>query len=418
MPDGQNYDYKTDPEFLKANPIQMNAYLRSVDPDFAKADPKDQAAYINHIKGWDQPTQFEKDRPGKGITSEGMGSAAWQTTKALGSGLLGLADPTRGLTGAGLTKLGLNPRKGTVSERLGEVPIVAAGREVKSAYNDPNTKWWEVPAAGLGSMAGVSAEQQRALAARGEGGQILGQSVVPATAAIGGPLASEALPKMRPALQRAAYKELPTGGAPQLTRGARLTGSLLGAGTGAAIGEMLGGGPGVYAGGHAGLLLGPSALEKIIGTPELGDIRNPGPFSKIPMRAPKINTRPFAEPSPFEGMTSSANPPATQLPPPSARTSVLGASPAQPTIEMVKKFTTPETPKSRIIQPGSEAAAPPHVEGSYWSFGEQALRKAVMGGDRDAAIVYKQRFGELPPGARYLTDVAQGPTRGLYRSEK
>ena len=58
MPDGQQYDYRTDPEFLKANPQDQAAYLKQVDPDFAKAAPHDQAAYIMHIRGQDQPTQF------------------------------------------------------------------------------------------------------------------------------------------------------------------------------------------------------------------------------------------------------------------------------------------------------------------------------------------------------------------------
>lgn len=125
---------------------------------------------------------------------------------------------------------------------------------------------------------------------------------------------------------------------------------------------------------------------------------------------------PPSPPNPFQGMTPSRGPLGNApLPEP------LKGSPNlfPPNVEVVPKFTPPEQPKpSRIIQPGSEASKPLHVEGSYWSFREPQLRQAVLGGDRDAAVVYRQRFGELPPGAGYLTDVGQGPLRGLYRSAK
>jgi len=149
----------------------------------------------------------------------------------------------------------------------------------------------------------------------------------------------------------------------------------------------------------------PAPPEAPLGSPE-----NPGWYAKLPTRMPKINTTPFQEPSPFEGMTSSANPPAgAELP------KTGGAPSLKPDVKIVSAFKTEETPTSRIIQPG---AKPPAVQGSYWSFDKGALKNAVLLGDRDAAIVYKQRFGELPAGAGYLTDVGQAPTRGLYRGKE
>jgi len=121
-------------------------------------------------------------------------------------------------------------------------------------------------------------------------------------------------------------------------------------------------------------------------------------------------------PSPFAGMTSSASPGGANLqlpaPVPQGSPSLFQQSKAQ----FVSKLSAPEAEPSRIISP-EEAAKPLRVEGSYWSFKESALRTAVLGGDREAAIVYKQRFGQLPSGAGYLTDIGQGPTRGLYRSK-
>ena len=95
-------------------------------------------------------------------------------------GIASLLDPTSGLSGALLTKLGINPRGGDVSERIGEIPLVRAAHEVKSAYKDPTTKPWEVPVAGLGSLVGVSAERQREHAQHGESGAIYGETAVPA----------------------------------------------------------------------------------------------------------------------------------------------------------------------------------------------------------------------------------------------
>lgn len=74
MANGDNaaYDYRTDPEFVKARPDMMVAYLKQVDPDFAQASAAEQAAYVSHLKGLDQPTQFEQQRgegPDRGFWS-------------------------------------------------------------------------------------------------------------------------------------------------------------------------------------------------------------------------------------------------------------------------------------------------------------------------------------------------------------
>jgi hypothetical protein len=90
----------------------------------------------------------------------------------------------------------------------------------------------------------------------------------------------------------------------------------------------------------------------------------------------------------------------------------------KPNVKIVSAFKTEETPPSRIIQPGTPEAKPPAVQGSYWSFDRQSLANAAVM-DRDAAIVYKQRFGELPSGFKFLTDLSEGPTRGgLYRGKE
>jgi hypothetical protein len=85
-------------------------------------------------------TQFEKDRPGHGITSEGAGTAALETAKGIPGGILKLLDPTEPF------------------RHPSDIPIVRSIREMGAAAKDPDARWWEVPVAGAGSLFGMSAE--------------------------------------------------------------------------------------------------------------------------------------------------------------------------------------------------------------------------------------------------------------------
>src|SRR5215472_7413619 len=84
--------------------------------------PKEQAGQYRDqgykITAPGSETQFERDRPGQGISLAGSGRAAWQTLKGVPSAIGQMFDPTRGLSGAGLKVLGMNPRSGTASQRL------------------------------------------------------------------------------------------------------------------------------------------------------------------------------------------------------------------------------------------------------------------------------------------------------------
>jgi len=153
-------------------------------------------------------------------------------------------------------------------------------------------------------------------------------------------------------------------------------------------------------------------------TPPVDDLTQAvreGRAMRIPNRMP-IKASVQAKAAPFEGMTSTsmqATPPGEPIYIPKK-----SALMRQPEVQFVDKLTPPSASRSRIILPGTPEAEPPHVEGSYWSFKEPSLRQAVLSGDRDAAIVYKERFGDLPEGAKFLTDVGHNPNRGLYRSER
>jgi hypothetical protein len=228
-----------------------------------------------------QPTQFEKDRPGSGISLQGAGSAALDTLKSMIP-----PDPTGG--NSLLSKeawLGTGPKIDPKNSGIAQMGKEASAeyKRARAAGTNPVAAGYSAAISGAGPLAGVSDLQQQAQAERGEGGKIIGESAVPAmmaTAPLVAPLVGEGLLRGRTLLQNAAYRELPTKGAPQLTPGATTVGRLGGIAAGHVTGIPFGGE-------LAGFALGPNLLKAILGKPELGDIRNPGSFSKIPARVPK-----------------------------------------------------------------------------------------------------------------------------------
>lgn len=357
--------------------------------------PREQMAdYVRQGYQTAPKTQFEKDRPGKGISLEGSGSAFL-------SGLERMLpeDPTGGHSL--FSSEGWIGDKGPITFDPKNSGLAEAGREAAAGWQrggDPRAKLGEAVSSGAGSLLGVSGRRFAELGSQGRGGEIIGETAaaeIPAVAALAAPAIAKGVGEVRPALQRAVYRELPTGGAPQLTKGARFASGIAGGSAGGVLGHASGV-PGMgYMGGHLGLLGGPSLLETIAGTPELGDIRNPGPFGKIPVRAPR--TAPPVPPSPFEGMTSSAKPlGSAELPSSGARTSVLGA---QPKVEMVSKFTPPEP--SRIVTPES---APRPYKVTYQSVPQRELFGKMMQGDTEAVREWQRRGLELPLNVRYLTE--------------
>lgn len=141
------------------------------------------------VNKFQPPTQFEKEIPGHGISTEGMGSAAWDIAKRFGAGILDSVNPT--------TSTLLHPS---------HMPIVQAAHEAKAGWQrggapgtrfDTLSRLGEAATSGIGSLVGMSGESAAAHAARGEGGAILGEAAVPAAVAIAGPLA-EQIPKIGP----------------------------------------------------------------------------------------------------------------------------------------------------------------------------------------------------------------------------
>lgn len=145
-------------------------------------------------------TQFEKDRPGKGITMEGAGGAAWDMLKGMAP-----PDPTGGHS--------IFSKEAWIGDKapsidLGKSGIAEAGREAKAGFARPDTAigaLGEGAASGLASLFGLGSGKRMAEhAARGEGGAIIGEAAVPATMAVAAYGLPKVLPKvLKPALAKA-----------------------------------------------------------------------------------------------------------------------------------------------------------------------------------------------------------------------
>ncbi len=234
----------------------------------------------------------EQSKPYAGFGASNLGSQAWQGAKQLAGGLYETGKdvlfPQGNTEGQRLSFLAhkyvLDPADAENKKaRTASSPTESIGHSAAAAL--PFIGPWAAnlgEQAGTGDVGGALARGGTQVAALEAAKPVLGAAKIGAGA-------------MREALRNAAYQELPTKG-PQLVKGAarvgRAAGTLAGGGLGSATGI-----PGAgYGGGVAGFELGPSIMERILGTPEVGSLQNPGPFSKLPARvkspAPQVEPEP------------------------------------------------------------------------------------------------------------------------------
>lgn len=124
-------------------------------------------------------TQFEKDRPGHGMTLEGAGSAAWEKLKSLVPESPQSSPFSKEFWSGKPGDWRIDPEHSGIAEAI---------REARFGREHPFTEIGMGPTSsaitsGLGSLVGVSGRHMSELAERGEGGQILGEAAVPATMA-------------------------------------------------------------------------------------------------------------------------------------------------------------------------------------------------------------------------------------------
>jgi len=128
-------------------------------------------------------TNFEKNVTGEGISAKGAGGAAWKSIK----GMLPSA-PTD------VTVNPFNPNFWTGKNLVGSpsiLPNEQSGigqmaneasteyQRARAAGTNPLAAGYSAALSGAGPLVGLSDTEQQALAAKGEGGQIIGQSAVP-----------------------------------------------------------------------------------------------------------------------------------------------------------------------------------------------------------------------------------------------
>ncbi len=265
-----------DKEFLNANMQDKIAYLSSVDPEFQKASPQEKTAYIQHISMQMQPagqSEVEKAAPPKDYGFTG------------GNMLRGLGEGAKGIFtgGYGLAKdIATNPNwvigPDSTYDKFIDRPATAEAEKAKSLWNSGHGVQAAGHAlAGALPMVGPWAAHLGEKAGTGDVGGALSEGAGAAATAY-------ALPKIRGAARDAVYSEMPpTGKGPQLTTFAKKAAQVGGGAAGAALAPgNLG-----YEGAVGGYLAGPEVLKKAVGAPELGSIKNPGPYSKMPLRVPR-----------------------------------------------------------------------------------------------------------------------------------
>lgn len=199
MPNGAKLDLSNvgqDSGFRNATPADRIAYLSSVDPDFAKASPADKGAYINHLLGFDQPTQFEQQR------APANQKGFWGTVGEKLSGLIP-TDPTGGYP--------LSDRRAWIRDVSVEtppiikqatrpIPQMPGGQAGRAIYRGATTLSPLVPF--------LNPEGSERASETGDTGAVAAEAVMPAAAAAGPMFLREGLkgvaPKVSSALESSA----------------------------------------------------------------------------------------------------------------------------------------------------------------------------------------------------------------------
>jgi len=203
-------------------------------------------------------TQFESSVTGEGTSLKGAGGAALQAIK----GMIPSAPE-------GTTVNPLNPdfftKKnlvGSPSMDFSKGTLAQGGQEAAAEYSrarvagtNPVAAGYSAAISGAGPLVGVSDLAQQELAAKGEGGQIIGQSAVPAALALS-PFASEGM-KAAGVPGKVATALRTEGGTGAIKPGVHAASRLAGTGLGHLIGV-----PGL--GEFGGFMFGPEAAESII----------------------------------------------------------------------------------------------------------------------------------------------------------
>jgi hypothetical protein len=140
-----------------------------------------------------------------------------------------------------------------------------------------------------------------------------------------------------------------------------------------------------------------------------------GRAARLPVRIPKSSV---PQQSPFAGLSSSSPQDVQRMPLAQIPSAVGDTTTTTGPQVQIQTPGIPRAAASKIIQPGSPQETPPSIKGSFWSYPEGELRKAVLAGDREAAVIYRMRYNTLPEGAKYLNDVTESVIKGLYKSRK
>ena len=303
-------------------------------------------------------TSFEQNVTGQGISSEGVGTGIWDKlsgmvppapTGDILSKEFWIGNPTFDPANSGIAQMGREAaNEYQRSRKAGSNPLAAAG---------------SAGVVGAGSALGVSDQEQRALAEKGEGGQIIGQSAVPAAMAAL-PLAAESI-KGIPGRVKGAMPEISRPTATGIIGAIRHPWRTA---AGWTLEQLLGKAPPPVEG--PGPLEGMTSTKEPIGNAQLPPVPKgePTPFppvqklsdikaaARAEAKAAEAARKGGMTPPPFAGATSSAMPignaPLPEVP--------QGSPTPFPTVQ----------PRAKVAAAGAEAPAAPNGESGIPTFGK------------------------------------------------
>ncbi len=286
-------------DFQKLNPAQQLKYLHATDPDFGKLPVEQQNKYVDSLLGKQEAAAPPKNYGftpmnmlhGLGEGIGGMFKGGYEVGKDLSTNPNWIVGPNSTYDKFVGDPAAAEASKATALWNKGGIgnKVQAAGHELAGAL--PMVGPW---AAHLGERAGTGD---------------VGGAGAEAAGAIG---MGYAIPKIRGAVRDQIYADMPPSGkGPQLTPFAKKGAQIGGGAAGAALAPgNLG-----YEGAVGGYLAGPELLKKAAGSPELGSIKNPGLYSKMPTRVKAAPVEAETAPTTEQSPAPQANPRARMGPP-------------------------------------------------------------------------------------------------------
>lgn len=397
MPPGNENGYLDDPVFKQMSAVDQHAYLKDTDPTYKAMDGKTQGEYLSHVRGYDQPTQFEQDRTPQG-------SAVGRFSSSLLDSVKGFVQPAAdavkefmypgssqdAVQGYGDYESGANKPK----ELPGTASITNDANRKKQGRSLP----YRVAAFGAENL-GVNPTGMEEAAERGDTAGVVGAATGQALPVLIGEGAEGAEAGVRAGGRKMAEGTRAVGGAAgrglrsvetgELKPWVRRSSKVVGAGVGGAIGNAELGPLGSMGGIGGGWKYGPKLVDKVV--PAHPEFIEGGKVAAAEVKPPA--------PGPVGMRTDAAMPPRA-VPP------VKEGPEPRPIVRLVDKFEKPVPPKvEKPPAPVKPVKQPMGIGGSSTS------PEAVAGTPKQELPRLRAGTGPISasrPGTRLVEKISPG----------